>query len=325
MNLKKLLLSFMVLFGFCAVLSAQVSMEIVPSQKSYLQYEPVFVTVAFRNFSAHPLTFGKSKGLQGKLYFDIRLNDPSRPKIFPIKSDKLPNIEGNIIPPGATIHLTFKLSQYYDLRRLGNYSITAVLAHPQLKTEYESTPKMISVVKGNKIWETTAGVPDFTQSGNPDTTKKIKTRRYSIYSYFNGRNGIYALIIDDDNSVYAVKRIGFDMGPTLKPKCEVDLFSRIHIMIPASPKVFAYYRYNSDGTIDKKQIFIKTSTTPSLVVNHQNGSVTAVGGREARRDVDYEEIKDLPFMEKMDEDFKNDFQLDDTDEPEEDESFSAPK
>ena len=39
--------------------------------------------------------------------------------------------------------------------------------------------------------------------------------------------------------------------------------------------------------------------TPRLVVDPDTGIVKVVGGREARKDVDYEEIRDIQFLEDM--------------------------
>ncbi len=44
---------------------------------------------------------------------------------------------------------------------------------------------------------------------------------------------------------------------------------------------------------------MKTDRPPRLVLDKDTGIVKVVGGREARKDVDYEEIQDIQFLEDM--------------------------
>ena len=44
---------------------------------------------------------------------------------------------------------------------------------------------------------------------------------------------------------------------------------------------------------------MKVDKAPRLVVDPDTGIVKVVGGREARKDVDYEEIRDIQFLEDM--------------------------
>lgn len=72
--------------------------------------------------------------------------------------------------------------------------------------------------------------------------------------------------------------------------------SRLNIIAAASPKVYIYYQFDTSGKLEKRDVRIKTDTTPRLVVNRELGTVIVDGGRVARRDLDYEEIKELPFI-----------------------------
>lgn len=304
---------------------AQAALRLELSQTNYIQYEPVYVMVSIRNYTAHSLVFGEAPGLKGKLDFEIETPDGRRSMAKLLDPKKPAPLTGTIIPPGGTRHLTFCLSAYYDLRQKGRYSIRAVLSHPQFQQEYESEAAYMSVVSGMPVWTTTVGIPDLLNSsaGQNPQEKKIQTRKYSIVSYFTGKTSVYALVIEDSSRVYAVRRIAFDMGGNLKPKCEIDYLSRINLLVSASPKVYVYYQYDPNGNLIKKQILIKTSTTPSLIVNHKTGSVMVAGGREARKDVDYEEIKDLPFFENVNPDMDAAFGPEDDDEDFGDEDDSS--
>lgn len=301
--MKKLCLAIGLLLVCICPLSAQVAMKLQLNQNVYLQFEPVFARVTFRNMSAHALAFGELKGLRGFLRFDIyHTSGKSSVRIFPIDRSNMPSMVGVIIPPGSSHEAVFRISDFYDFRKGGNYSVKAVLFHPQLKSGYESRSLSIRITSGQRVWgPVTVGVPDSGKgkSYDPNVPKKIQTRSYSIVSYFTGKVTLYALVIEDKERIYLVKRIGFDLGPEMKPQCEIDFLSRLNIMIAASPNVFAYYQYNVDGVLEQKQVYIKTGTTPTLVLNKETGVVMPTGGRLARKDRDYAEIKDLPFMEDV--------------------------
>lgn len=298
----KKLLTFLVFLVTASSVYSQISMQIMLNQDTYLQYEPVYVRVSMRNMSAHALAFGESKGLQGSLFFNIYPGGKNALRIPPKAEGVLPSMTGVILQPGTVRQFTFLLSKYYDIRRLGPLSVKAVITHPQLSSAYESNTVHCNIVSGKKVWgPVTVGVPDtgFLSADPSAASSKIKTRNYTIVSYFTGKVTAYAMVIDDADHVYKVRRIGFDLGAELKPKCEVDFLSRLNVMVAVTNEVFAYYQFNTDGGLERKKIYIKTSTTPTLVHDKETGIVMPAGGREARRDLDYEEIKELPFAEDM--------------------------
>ncbi len=292
--LKKTALFFCLAVLACTSAYAQLNVRIRISQANYLQYEPIFVQVSIRNHSAHAVAFGENETLQGKLYFEIKHEKKYNVSYVPLfDKNTTPPLTGSIIPPGATREYTFQLRDYYDIRELGDYSIRAVLRHNMFDVEYFSKDSQFRVTRGSVIWQSTVGVPD-TVGIQPD--KKVNNRTYKVVSYNTGRAMVYNLIIEDEKKLYANRRLAFDLGPELRPQCKIDFLSRLNIILPASTKVYAYYQFNVDGQLEKKKIMMKTSTTPSLVEDPKTGYVTIVGGREAQRDLDYEEIKDKPFI-----------------------------
>ena len=285
-----LLLAVLAGFPFLP-LSAQIGLRIEVSQLHFLQYEPVYVRVTMRNFSGHPLAFGESAGLRGTLRFEINMTGSGR---FIMQHGKeTPPLKGAILQAGATRVFTCNLGRYYDLRRPGNYSVKAVISHPQLRSAYESNTIQFSVVKGRDIWQSVVGVPQYLLEKD---RKTIPTRQYRVVSYNTGEHFVYMLVIEDKDHVYLVRRLGLDLGLDLKPQCAVDDLCRLNLLVAASPKVYAFYQYDVSGRLEKNEIRIKSDSTPRLVVNRDVGTVVLSGGRRARRDMDYEENKDLPFM-----------------------------
>ncbi|MBQ9335781.1 MAG: hypothetical protein IJS14_00600 [Lentisphaeria bacterium] len=282
-------LAFLLIFAALPV-RAQIAVRIEMSQQNYLQYEPVFVRVTLRNLSGHPLAFGENEGLRGMLRFEIH-SDSGRYAL--LLGKETPPLKGVILQPGAARAITFNAARFYDVRRLEHYSIKAVISHPQLKSAYESDPATFSVVQGREVWQSVVGVPRYLlQKDNV----QIPTRRYRLVSYNTGKRFVYVLLIEDKDRIYLIRRVGLDLGMDLAPQCAVDDLSRLNILIPASPKVYAYFQFDVTGKLEKREVRVKSDSRPRLVVNRDTGTVVLSGGRLARRDLDYEEIKELPFV-----------------------------
>ena len=309
-KLRHIFTAVLVLFLVPVCVRAQVAIVVKPVQVNYLQYESVFVRVAMRNLSAHPLAFGENLGLKGNLQFEIRRSDRNDPSFVRTPKDApLPDMTGVILPPGGEKSYMFNLSKHYDLRSTGRYTVKAVLRHPQMATPYQSKEAHFNIVRGNVIWSRTVGLPLLDDAPGEEIIKEdgtkeekhrmIKTREYRILSYFTGSSNIYCLTLEDKDNVYMIRHIGYDLGPDLRPKCEIDFLSRLSVLLPASTKVYAYYQYNTDGKLENRQILMKTDRPPLLTLDKYTGIVKVVGGREARKDVDYEEIENIQFLEDM--------------------------
>ena len=287
-----LLLAVLLICPACPVW-AQIALKIELSQQHFLQYEPVFVRVLMRNLSGHPLAFGENTGLRGILRFEIR---SASGRYALLSGKETPPLKGVILQPGAMQSVTFNVARYYDVRRLEHYSIKAIISHPQLKASYESDAGHFSVVQGKDIWQAVVGVPRYLLQ--QDNTQ-IPTRRYRLVSYNTGKRFVLVLLIEDKDRIYMLRRVGLDLGLDLAPQCEVDDLSRLNLLIPASSKVYAYYQFDVTGKLEKSEVRIKTDTRPRLIVNRDTGTIVLSGGRLARRDLDYEEVKELPFVSQV--------------------------
>ena len=126
------------------------------------------------------------------------------------------------------------------------------------------------------------GVPDIL---NRDKSSKIKTRIYTVKTLFDGNKKVLFLIIEDEKTVYAVKKIGYENG-RLRPICEVDPLSHLHILLGLSPRDFVYFVYDTSGELKKREYYQKTNTIPVLRRNYRTGVVKVVGGERVKRKVE---------------------------------------
>ncbi len=299
MKIKMILFLAMALFC-CGEAAAQLAIDLRISQYNYLTFEPVFARISVKNYSAHAVAFGNDKRMRGTLKFEIEPDGKSSRKMVELlDKNNLPPLTGSIILPGATQEYTFNLTEYYNLRQPGKYSIRAVIRHGLFKEEYISPDKYITITNGVKLWSQTVGVPSLGGKDGvteDDPEKTVEQRTYSILSYNTGKAQMLNLLVDNKDLVFANRRIAFDLGPEFAPQCKIDFLSRLHVIVAASNRVFAYYVFSLDGKLDDRKILLKTGSAPKLVEDKENGYVTVAGGREAVPDKDYEDIRDLPFL-----------------------------
>ncbi|MBR2374170.1 MAG: hypothetical protein IKA87_08075 [Lentisphaeria bacterium] len=270
---------FLLLIFSGTFLHAQIGMGIQVNRRSFIQYEPVFVRVTLRNDTGRALLFGKSPKLQGFLMFDIR---SSGNKPVQKRKNKEISIDGLILGPGETRSVIIPINEYYNIDHLGTYEIHAYVAHSMLKKEFKSPNTFFRVEYGATIWKKTVGVPDIYDK----VKSQSEERTYEIRSMAEGRRRHYYLVVSDEKNVYGVVRIGHQMGYE-KLQVEVDMLSRIHLLVPVSPRVFHYLSFSLDGA-NISNSFWKTGTTiPQLYRNPKTGVVTRIGGIEAKAGRDF--------------------------------------
>ena len=110
MKKSLLLLLFGAVFSLPAVLSGQIGMAIEMNRVAYMQFEPVYAKITFRNDSGKALLFGKSPRLQGFLMLEIT---GAGQKFVGKRKDKEISIDGLVLKPGETRSITVILEQLH--------------------------------------------------------------------------------------------------------------------------------------------------------------------------------------------------------------------
>ena len=260
-------------------LYGQIGMSIELNRTSYMQFEPIYAKITFRNDTGKALLFGKSPRLQGFLMLEI---SGSGQRLVNKRKDKEISIDGLVLGPGEIKSVIIPVNEYYDVDLADNYKIHAYVAHSMLKREFRTPDTFFQVEYGATIWKRTVGIPDL--YGQHRTHGEERT--YEIRSMYDKQRRHYYLVVSDAKKIYGVVRIGHQMGYE-KLQIEVDMLSRIHILVPLTPRVFHYLSFSIDGA-NVANTFWKTSTTiPQLYRNPRTGVVTRIGGVEALRGRDF--------------------------------------
>ncbi|QSH41946.1 hypothetical protein P0136_05410 [Lentisphaerota bacterium ZTH] len=263
----------------------QIAMRLELSRHYFLQYEPVFAKILLRNDSGHAVAFGNHKKLQGQLLFEII--DSRQRRISRIKGTVYPMV-GILLRPGATREIVVPVNKYYNLLKCGKYRIKAFIQHNMFEDSYQSNECTFDISQGSVIWQRTVGVPDFAEKKQ---IKRVKTRTFTIRCLLEGQRKTYYLLLEDKKKIYSIKRIGFELGEE-RMVCDVDNFSRLHIMLPISPKVFTCLIYNINGELESREVYKRTDTIPTLIRDPKTGKVYVAGGEKAIKKLDYEDHKE---------------------------------
>jgi len=272
-------------------LQAQVSVGVAINRANYLLFESVYAKVVVRNYSGQALAFSDDAAATGSLKFFIEMPDQTRAEM---RKGAYNPLTGVIITPGATEEVLVPLTSLYVLTKPGNYRLRAIVGHKLLPTEYQSDTAGFTVCNGIPVWERTVGVPDLFKKKDDEVLKPRKTK---IVTFNDGKDKVYCLIIEDDKYVYGVARLGADIG-NFPPMCEVDGLSRVHVMLQVSPNVFSYFIYDINCDLSEKEVYVKTNTVPTIILDSKEGSVVVIGGRKGLKDVDYVEENGKPVLTK---------------------------
>jgi hypothetical protein len=268
---------------------AQVSLTVAINRANYLLYETIYAKVVLRNYSGQALTFSDNPEATGSLKFTIDLPDHTKAEV---RKGAYNALVGTIIKPGATEEVLVPVTSSYVLTRPGNYRIKAILNHKLLDKEYQSEACTFSICNGLPVWERTMGVPGLFKK-TPDEV--LPPRKSKIVTFNDGRDKVYCLILEDSKYVYGVARIGSDIG-NFPPTCEVDGLCRTHIILQVSPNVFSYFIYDINCELREKEVYVKTKTIPTLILDNKEGGVVVVGGRKGVKEQDYVEENGMPVL-----------------------------
>ncbi|MDR0931492.1 MAG: hypothetical protein LBM70_00510 [Victivallales bacterium] len=261
--------------------SAQIGMELMLNRSMYIQHEPIYACVTLKNDTARPLLFGKHPQLQGYLLFEVT---DQRGNIMPKRPGMELSVRGLVLSPGQIKRLIVPINHYYSLERTGVYRVHAYVSHSLLPHEYKTKDLKFFVEPGVTVWKQTVGVPELNPEQEANTVSIDRT--YSIRTVTDGSTKAYYLVIADSKKTYAVIRIGKAIGhePYM---VQVDMLSRIHLLMPLSPKVFQYLAFSIDGKPIANEYRKTSGTIPMLSRNPDTGIVSLIGGDTARAGVDF--------------------------------------
>lgn len=275
---------------------AQLGLSVALDRTSYVQYEPVFLTVTLRNYAGNTLEFGslgEGKGDQGWL----------RVQVINPRGDTLPLLVSEFNPcrtlslaAGASRAVKFQLNPFFAISSSGTYQLQVRVGHIRLGSDYLS-PKVNFRVDSPRIVKDynrrelvcTVGVP----AADPLAT--IAARTCSLVSFPGQTGEVCALKISDSNFVYSITRLG-PMLRGAQPQLEADSRSLVHVFMEVDSRMACHWVYDLSGNLKEKQYFqISPNNLPGLIRDPELGRVMVRGGTPAVEGIDFNEAN-VPTM-----------------------------
>lgn len=282
---------------FCSTsLFAQLAMNLKLNGQNYIRFEKIYARLTIKNQSGQPIVFGSNKNLQCKISFEIETIKGDRPKSL---ETPMYQITDTLLPAGEKQTFSIPITKYFEFSSSGKYRIKAIVTHAQLPKSYETEQVEFNIVDGKVVWSTSVGVPSL--SSEEGTDPKIDKRTFSIISYFDGTSKIFCLLVEDDKHIYGLTKVGYDIG-TVKPQCEIDRLSNLHLLIQSSATIFSYFIYDISCRLEDKEVYKKIDeyTIPTLLKDEATGRIGVVGGIIAVEGEDYTEKKEVSTQKAND-------------------------
>ena len=256
---------------------AQLGIQIKTDRPSYFTFEPVYVTVTLRNNSGNPLVFSDQKPLSG--FVNLKVTSADDRTVAPLCP--APNLGMNLIlGTGETKDLIVRLDSLFNLQRGGSYLVHALAGHDRLPDDYRSDPAQFVLQSGLPIWQKRLGAPAV---GAKDP---IAARQVCLLLMTERKTDQFALMIEDDNTVYGFKRLGARISGT-KPMLDVDALSNIHVLWMSKPRLFEHRVYDRDLRLLQTKYYIADRAVPTLQRDPDIGRIMITGGRPATPGVDF--------------------------------------
>ncbi len=248
-----------------ATASAQVTVEMKLSRRLYIVYEPILATVTITNLAGKDLELRDGPSRQ---WFGFEITTPGGTSVPPVNPDY--HLDPIVIANGETVKRTVNVTELYQIREFGLYSLRAFVYLAQSDRYVTSRSAPVDITDGKVIFRQTVGVPPGRAEGSE--------RKLSLLSHRLPKGSrIYARVEDPTSgTVYCTANLGrfLSFEP---PKVVFDTNNEFHILQGIAPKSYMYTHLNLDGRIMNRATYHATQKNPRLS-RLTDGSVQIVGG-----------------------------------------------
>lgn len=249
---------------------AQVTVNLALAQDHFLPGEAVVMILRIDNQSGQTLRLGKNDEW---LNFVIEAKDK-----LPVPRSAKIELPGDVVVESAQIaRVRLDIAPFYDLTKLGNYSIAATVKIPNWQQVLASQSVPFNVIRGTTIWEQEFGVPPSPFA--TVTNARPEIRKYTLLqANFSKQLQLYVRVTDASaDKVFAVYPIG-QLVSFGQPEAQVDKFSNLHLLHQTGARSFNYCVINADGRLGLRETHDYTTTRPRLKAGPE-GNIAVKGGQ----------------------------------------------
>jgi hypothetical protein len=218
--------------GSLNVLAEGLQLQLKLEYPSTIQYEPVLAFLTVVNDTSKPFVISEAgKQSAATVEFVVRKNEGE-----PVdRRDPGLVVEKVYIPSDQKEDLMIRLSDFYDMREIGRYLVSAMVTWDG-KT-YWSERRMIDVVNGIELSNISKSIPDYPE----------RVRKYTLRYWTRNSKEYLFLVVEEEVSkmTYGV----FQLGPVVrifKPFVEVDRAGNVRVVHMTGNDCFIHSFFKSD-------------------------------------------------------------------------------
>jgi hypothetical protein len=270
--------------------SAQVDVEVVLDQDQFLPSETLPVAVRITNRSGQTLHLGADPDW---LTFSVESADG----FIVIKNSEVPVLGAFDLGSTEVATKHVDLQPYFELKRQGQYRVTATLHIKAWSAQTASPPKGFDVISGAELWSQDFGLP--VPPGATNRTPEVRKYTLEEANYLREQLRMYVMVSDQSESrVIKVSAIG-PMVSFSRPEEQLDQFSNLHVIYQSGARTFTYSVVNPEGEITRQDNYDYLDKRPRLGLN-DDGDIVVIGGVRRVKPDDQPVVK-LPDVKSPDE------------------------
>jgi hypothetical protein len=268
-------------------LFAQITVNIKPSRKAYISYEPIKVQVSITNQAGRPLTL---KNTGGNSWIEFVVKNQSGRVVSQVAAT---SYAGTTIPTGETIRSAFTLNNHYDLALPGNYSVYAVVRTPEQSGREGSRSRQgyFTVNRGVPSWKAKVGVPGV--AGDQ--------REYRLIDYNNGNSPQLYVQVEDLKRGHMLATYSMGRNLSFRQALKaIDRENKLHVLFMTTPELYCYTVVNTSGETVKRLYHKAVGTTKPYLHTHDDGSVVVANSllydpeKEAEEQGKFHNLSEVP-------------------------------
>ncbi|MBB5036491.1 hypothetical protein [Prosthecobacter dejongeii] len=246
------------LFFFLLALTAQAQFQVglTLPRTNYMVLEAIPASVTITNRSGADVVLG---GPGRAVWMSFEMTDSSGRPLAPIEVSGVELVQ---IPAGGTIQKKITVTDAYSPTEIGNYGLTARVAHTPSGQFYASARVRFNITDNKPMWEQAFGVPEGYKGAG-------EARRYAVILFTDMDNtSLYFRLIDDKTKL---RLQTYRLGPISMahdPQITLDRENKLHALFLAQPHIYAHCIVAPDGSLKKRSYYREQNgDRPQMALN----------------------------------------------------------
>lgn len=265
-NVPMRLLTPLLFFALALTAQAQFQVGLTLPRSNFLALEAIPATVTITNRSGAEVVLG---GPGRGSWLSFEMTDRTGQPLSPIDVSGADLLQ---LPAGGTVQRKIIVSDAYAPTEIGNYGLTARVAHTQSGQYYTSARSRFNITDSKPMWEQVYGVPEgFKGAGS--------ARRYAVILFNDtSSTSLYVRLIDDKSKL---RLQTFRLGPVTMahdPQISLDRENNLQVLFLAQPQLYTHCVVAPDGTLKKRAYYREVNGDRPQLTASAEGDMTIRGG-----------------------------------------------